>query len=207
MRYGSLASPFPPLPHRTHFRRSRIVIQVIAWLMIHAPGGAASPEAARALTGAANLRVDTPLALRSKAGSRPAYSSSSSPLSRSNSLASAGTTPMAALAAGGSCHTSMPLIRIWPLSGRSSPVIIDSDVVLPAPFGPTSPASEPAAPSGVLICCLPVGPPCEYALLGKAIAQCRYQSSRAHIERRESGPEFIHHVAEASPVSDVAEGQ
>src|ERR1022692_2710046 len=35
----------------------------------------------------------------------------------------------------------------WPASGRSSPVIIDRDVVLPAPFGPTSPASEPAAMS------------------------------------------------------------
>ena len=54
---------------------------------------------------------------------------------------------MAALAAGGSFHTSIPLIRTWPLSGRSSPVIIDSDVVLPAPFGPTSPASEPVATS------------------------------------------------------------
>ena len=54
---------------------------------------------------------------------------------------------MTALAAGGSAHTSMPLIRIWPLSGRSSPVIIDSNVVLPAPFGPTRPASEPAATS------------------------------------------------------------
>ncbi len=52
---------------------------------------------------------------------------------------------MTALAAGGSDHTSSPLIRIWPESGRSRPVIIDRDVVFPAPFGPTSPASEPAA--------------------------------------------------------------
>ena len=37
------------------------------------------------------------------------------------------------------------MIRTWPASGRSRPVIIDSDVVFPAPFGPTSPASDPAA--------------------------------------------------------------
>src|SRR3984957_12139667 len=77
--------------------------------------------------------------------SRPAYSSSSAPLSRSNSLASAGTTPMTALAVGGSVHISSPSIRTRPPSGRSRPVIIDSDVVFPAPFGPTSPAREPAA--------------------------------------------------------------
>ena len=77
--------------------------------------------------------------------SRPAYSSSSSPLSRSNSLASAGTTPMTALAAGGSAHMSSPLIRTRPPPGRSRPVIIDKDVVFPAPFGPTSPARDPAA--------------------------------------------------------------
>ena len=52
---------------------------------------------------------------------------------------------MTALAARGSAHTSSPLIRIWPLSGRSRPVIIDREVVFPAPFGPTSPAREPAA--------------------------------------------------------------
>ena len=52
---------------------------------------------------------------------------------------------MIALAAGGSAHRSRPLIRIWPASGRSRPVIIDSEVVFPAPFGPTSPAKEPAA--------------------------------------------------------------
>jgi hypothetical protein len=52
---------------------------------------------------------------------------------------------MMALAAGGSAHTSRPLITTWPPSGRSRPVIIDSDVVFPAPFGPTSPAKEPAA--------------------------------------------------------------
>src|SRR6516165_4225112 len=52
---------------------------------------------------------------------------------------------MIALAATGSAHTSRPLIRICPPSGRSRPVIIDSDVVFPAPFGPTSPANEPAA--------------------------------------------------------------
>src|SRR5258708_28195654 len=79
--------------------------------------------------------------------SRPAYSSISSPLSRSNSLASAVTTPMTALAATGSAHTSRPLITTRPASGRSSPVIMDNDVVFPAPFGPTSPASEPAAMS------------------------------------------------------------
>src|SRR6202007_77383 len=50
-----------------------------------------------------------------------------------------------ALAATGSAHTSSPVIRTRPASGRSSPVIIDSDVVFPAPFGPTSPAREPAA--------------------------------------------------------------
>ena len=78
--------------------------------------------------------------------SRPAYSSISAPLSRSNSRAWSGTTPMAALAARGpSAHTSSPLIWIWPTSGRSRRVIIDRDVVFPAPFGPTSPASEPAA--------------------------------------------------------------
>src|SRR3984885_605864 len=82
--------------------------------------------------------------------SRPAYSSSSSPLSRSNNRTSAGTTPMTALAAGGSRHTSSPLIRTWPRSGRSSPVIIDRDVVFPAPFGPTSPAREPAAISRLI---------------------------------------------------------
>ena len=54
---------------------------------------------------------------------------------------------MIALAAGGSAHTSSPSIRTRPLSGRSRPVIIDSEVVFPAPFGPTSPASEPAAMS------------------------------------------------------------
>src|SRR5258708_29668717 len=54
---------------------------------------------------------------------------------------------MTALAAAGSAHTSRPLIRTRPESGRSSPVIIDSEVVLPAPFGPTSPAREPTAMS------------------------------------------------------------
>jgi hypothetical protein len=34
-----------------------------------------------------------------------------------------------------------------PPSGRSSPTAIDSDVVLPAPFGPTSPKNEPAGTS------------------------------------------------------------
>ena len=82
--------------------------------------------------------------------SRPAYSSSSRPLSRSKSWASAGTTPMTALAAGGSAHTSRPWTRTWPESGRSRPVIIDSDVVFPAPFGPTSPAKEPAAISRLI---------------------------------------------------------
>jgi len=52
---------------------------------------------------------------------------------------------MTALAAGGSAHTSSPLARTWPLSGRSSPVIMDREVVFPAPFGPTSPANDPAA--------------------------------------------------------------
>src|SRR5580693_452137 len=52
---------------------------------------------------------------------------------------------MMALAAGGSAQTSFPSTTIWPASGRSSPVIIDRDVVLPAPFGPTRPAKEPAA--------------------------------------------------------------
>ena len=52
---------------------------------------------------------------------------------------------MAALAAQGSDHTSSPLISTWPPSGRSRPVIIDRDVVFPAPFGPTSPAHDPAA--------------------------------------------------------------
>ena len=54
---------------------------------------------------------------------------------------------MIALAAGGSAHTSSPSIKTRPPSGRSRPVIIDSEVVFPAPFGPTSPASEPAAMS------------------------------------------------------------
>ena len=52
---------------------------------------------------------------------------------------------MIALAAGGFSHTSSPLTSTCPPSGRSRPVIIDNDVVLPAPFGPTSPAREPAA--------------------------------------------------------------
>src|SRR6476661_5133273 len=45
--------------------------------------------------------------------SRPAYSSSSAPLSRSNSWAAAGTTPITALAAGGSAHTSRPGLDVW----------------------------------------------------------------------------------------------
>ena len=52
---------------------------------------------------------------------------------------------MIALAAAGSAHMSSPLITIRPPSGRSRPVIIDREVVFPAPFGPTSPAREPAA--------------------------------------------------------------
>ncbi len=52
---------------------------------------------------------------------------------------------MMALAATGSAQTSRQLITIRPVSGRSRPVIIDSEVVFPAPFGPTSPAREPAA--------------------------------------------------------------
>lgn len=43
-----------------------------------------------------------------------------------------------------------PSRRTQPASGRSSLVIIDSDVVLPAPFGPTSPASEPASISRLM---------------------------------------------------------
>ena len=38
------------------------------------------------------------------------------------------------LTAGGSAHTSTPLIRTWPASGRSRPVIMDRDMVFPAPF-------------------------------------------------------------------------
>ena len=52
---------------------------------------------------------------------------------------------MTALAAAGSAQTSSPVTRTWPPSGRSRPVIIDREVVFPAPFGPTSPAREPAA--------------------------------------------------------------
>jgi hypothetical protein len=78
---------------------------------------------------------------------RPLSMIDTAPLSRSNSLTPAGTTPMTALAARGSDHTSSPLISTWPPSGRSRPVIIDRDVVFPAPFGPTSPAHDPAAMS------------------------------------------------------------
>jgi hypothetical protein len=34
-------------------------------------------------------------------------------------------------------------IVTWPSSGRSSPAIIRKSVVLPAPFGPTSPTFSP----------------------------------------------------------------
>ena len=48
-----------------------------------------------------------------------------------------------AFAATGFAHTSTPCTQALPASGRRSPVAIDSVVVLPAPFGPTSPKNEP----------------------------------------------------------------
>ena len=50
---------------------------------------------------------------------------------------------MMALAAAGSAQTLTPLISTVPMSGRSRPVIMDRDVVFPAPFGPTRPARDP----------------------------------------------------------------
>jgi hypothetical protein len=44
----------------------------------------------------------------------------------------------------GSPHTSAPCTVIFPASGRSRPVTIESVVVFPAPFGPTIPKIEPA---------------------------------------------------------------
>jgi len=55
-----------------------------------------------------------------------------------------GSTPISAFAATGSAQTSRPKIRTVPPSGRSRPTAIDSDVVLPAPFGPTRPKNDPA---------------------------------------------------------------
>ncbi len=43
------------------------------------------------------------------------------------------------LASTGCAQTSTPWMRAVPASGRSSPVAIDSVVVLPAPLGPTRP--------------------------------------------------------------------
>ena len=54
---------------------------------------------------------------------------------------------MIRFAATGSVQTLTPLIATEPMSGRSRPVIMDRDVVLPAPFGPTSPLSDPWAMS------------------------------------------------------------
>src|ERR1019366_6929302 len=54
---------------------------------------------------------------------------------------------MIALTATGSRHTSLPVICTVPASGRSSPVIIDSVVVFPAPFGPTRPKKLPGGTS------------------------------------------------------------
>ena len=50
---------------------------------------------------------------------------------------------MSDFARAGSRHTSWPRISTRPPSGRSSPVAIDRVVVLPAPFGPTTPNIEP----------------------------------------------------------------
>ena len=54
-----------------------------------------------------------------------------------------GTTPSLARASIGRAATSMPSISIWPLSGLTSPVIARIVVVLPAPFGPSSPVIDP----------------------------------------------------------------
>jgi hypothetical protein len=54
-----------------------------------------------------------------------------------------GSTPVNALARIGSAHTSIPKIVAVPASGRSRPTAIDSEVVLPAPFGPTRPKNDP----------------------------------------------------------------
>ncbi len=43
----------------------------------------------------------------------------------------------------GSVQTSTPCTTAVPESGRSNPTVIASEVVLPAPFGPTSPVREP----------------------------------------------------------------
>ncbi len=50
---------------------------------------------------------------------------------------------MLRLATTGSFQTSAPCTVIEPLSGRRSPVAIESVVVLPAPFGPTMPKIDP----------------------------------------------------------------
>jgi hypothetical protein len=57
---------------------------------------------------------------------------------------------MIRFAATGSFQTLTPLIATEPMSGRSRPVIMDRDVVLPAPFGPTSPLSDPWAMSRLI---------------------------------------------------------
>src|SRR5665647_1710370 len=72
---------------------------------------------------------------------------SSRPLSLSKTWSPSGSTPIRALAATGSDHTSWPSTSTVPASGRSRPVIIDSVVVLPAPLGPTRPYIDPAGTS------------------------------------------------------------
>src|SRR5438270_1944091 len=50
---------------------------------------------------------------------------------------------MSRLAAAGSRARSTPSTSTWPASGASRPVTMRSEVVLPAPFGPSSAYSSP----------------------------------------------------------------
>ena len=61
----------------------------------------------------------------------------------------------------GSSRTSYPATRAVPLVGTDSVVIIRTVVVLPAPFGPSSPSTVPGAtvkltPSTAVLCAEPL---------------------------------------------------
>ena len=56
-------------------------------------------------------------------------------------------TPTRCLSSSGLRATSMPRTSSWPESGARRPSSISTVVVLPAPFGPSSPKTSPGATS------------------------------------------------------------
>src|ERR671911_1161403 len=116
--------------------------------------------------------------------------SSSRPESCSNRRMPSGATPMAALAAAGSAHTSWPRTLAVPPSGRSSPVAMDKVVVLPAPLGPTRPKSDPRGTARVNA----------WTTLRPRNSLTRPRSSRAG----SPGPTSVTHRARAGAADEAA---